>query len=105
MFGVFSLGEVLLAPVGAPLVTMLARPALQGRYNATATTVYASLNVVGPSIAGILLGAGLGTEYLAMLMGAAVLAIGGFVWLRRALVPEIDDPRPFPAGEAAPAAG
>jgi MFS family permease len=92
MFGVFSLGEVLLSPVAAPLVTMMATPALQGRYNATATTVYASLNVVGPSIAGVLLGSGLGNAYLGILMGASILAIAGFAWLRRALEPAIDRP-------------
>lgn len=94
MFGVFSLGEVLLSPVAAPLVTMMATPALQGRYNATATTVYASLNVVGPSIAGVLLGAGLGNAYLGVLMGSSILAIAGFAWLRRVLEPAIDRPHP-----------
>lgn len=103
MFGFFSLGEVLLAPVGFPLVTMLARPGLQGRYNATATTVYASLNVIGPSIAGVLLGAGLGTAYLGLLMAAAVLAVVAFTWLRHSLAPSIDDPRLLPE-KGAPAA-
>jgi MFS family permease len=97
MFGVFSLGEVLLAPVGAPLVTMLATPELQGRYNATATTVYASLNVVGPSIAGVLLGTGLGNAYLGLLVAASIGAVAGFGWLRRVLEPEIDNPQPVAA--------
>lgn len=98
MFGVFSLGEVLLSPVGGPLVTMLATPALQGSYSATASTVYAGLNVVGPSIAGVLLGSGLGTAYLAILMGASAVAVAGFVSLRRVLAPAIDNPRPAFAG-------
>ena len=98
MFGVFSLGEVLLSPVGGPLVTMLATPALQGRYSATASTVYAGLNVVGPSIAGVLLGSGLGTAYLAVLMGASAVAVAGFVSLRRVLAPAIDNKRPAFAG-------
>ena len=98
MFGVFSLGEVLLSPVAAPLVTMLATPALQGRYSATAATVYAGLNVVGPSIAGILLGGGLGTAYLALLMGASGAAIAGFASLRGVLATSIDDPCLAPTG-------
>lgn len=93
MFGVFSLGEVLLAPVGAPLVTMLAPAHLQGRYNATATSVYTSLNVVAPSVAGVLLGLGLGNVYLAVVMTSAAVAVFGFARLRHVLAPEIDNAR------------
>jgi dipeptide/tripeptide permease len=91
MFGVFSLGEVLLAPVGWPLVTMLAKPELQGRYNATATSVYTTLAVLGPSMAGLLLGAGLGGVYLALLMASAALAAVSYWRLRHVLTPEIDN--------------
>jgi dipeptide/tripeptide permease len=93
MFGVFSLGEILLSPVGGPLVTMLAPPDLQGRYNATAASVYTSLGVLGPSVAGILIAAGLGDLYLALLMASAATAIGGFWAMRRVLPPEIDNAR------------
>lgn len=93
MFGVFSLGEVLLSPVGFPLVTMMAPPELQGRYNATASTVYTSMFVIGPSIAGAFLGAGLGTAYLVLLMGSAGVAIFAFWQLRHVLSSEIDNVR------------
>lgn len=98
MFGVFSFGEVLLSPVGFPLVSMMARPELQGRYNATATSVYTTMNVVGPSVAGVMLGAGLDAPYLALLMAASAAAALAFWRLRRVLSPGIDN---APAGRAA----
>jgi MFS family permease len=101
MFGVFSLGEVLLSPVGFPLVSMMASPELQGRYNATATSVYTTMNVVGPSVAGVMLGAGLDGPYLALLMAAAAVAMTAFWRLRRVLTPAIDN---APAGRDTPAA-
>lgn len=94
MFGVFSLGEILLSPVGGPLVTMLAPPDLQGRYNATAASVYTTLGVLGPSIAGVLIASGLGDLYLVLLMLSSLTAIGGFWAMRRVLSPEIDNARP-----------
>jgi MFS family permease len=91
MFGVFALGEVLLAPVGGPLVTMLARPELQGRYSATSSTVITIVSVLCPPLAGVLLGAGLGDVFLLILLACAVGAIFAFSWLRRSLSPEIDN--------------
>ena len=93
MFGVFSLGEILLSPVGGPLVTMLAPAHLQGRYNATAASVYTTLGVLGPSIAGVLLSAGMGDLYLALLMACSAAAMAGFWSMRRVLPPEIDNVR------------
>lgn len=102
MFGVFSLGEILLSPVGGPLVTMLAPPDLQGRYNATAASVYTTLGVLGPSIAGVLISAGAGDLYLELLMASAATAIGGFWSMRRVLPPGIDNVR-LPAAIRTPA--
>lgn len=97
MFGVFSLGEVLLAPVGGPLVTMMARPELQGRYSATASSVITVTNVLCPAFAGALLGAGLGDVFLGVLIGCCAAAIAAFVWMRESLSPEIDNVRPLAA--------
>jgi MFS family permease len=100
MFGVFSLGEVLLSPVGFPLVSMMARPELQGRYNATATSVYTTMGVIGPSVAGVMLGAGLGRPYLALLMASTGGAMFAFWRLRHVLSPAIDNaPAPPDAGD------
>lgn len=90
MFGVFSLGEILLSPVGGPLVTMLAPRDLQGRYSATAASVYTTLGVLGPSVAGLLISAGLADLYLVLLMASAVVSMAGFWAMRRVLPPEID---------------
>ena len=97
MFGVFSLGEVLLAPVGAPIVMMMARPELQGRYTATASSVVTVMNMLCSPIAGALLGAGLGDIFLGVLIGCSAAAIAAFAWMRQSLSPEIDNVRPLRA--------
>lgn len=91
MFGVFALGEVLLSPVGGPLVTMMARPSLQGRYNATASSVFTLTNVLGPAFAGAMLGARLGDAYLGVLVLCCAGAVAGFRWMRRSLSPALDN--------------
>jgi MFS family permease len=101
MFGVFSLGEVMLAPVGGPIVTMMARPELQGRYSATASSVITVTNVLCPAFAGALLGAGLGDIFLGVLIGCCAAAIAAFAWMRESLSPEIDNVRSVPAATPA----
>jgi len=91
MFGVFALGEVLLAPVGGPIVTMMARTELQGRYNATSSTVFTVTSALCPALAGALLGAGLGDVFLGALIVCCVASILGFAWMRRSLSPAIDN--------------
>jgi len=91
MFGVFGLGEVLLAPVAAPLVTMMARAELQGRYSATASSVFTVMSVICPSLAGVLLGAGLGDVFLGILIACCAASIAGFAWMRGSLSPRIDN--------------
>jgi MFS family permease len=103
MFGVFSLGEVLLAPVGGPIVTMMARPELQGRYSATASSVVTVTNVLCPAFAGALLGARLGQVFLGVLIGCCAAAIAAFVWMRESLSPEIDNARRLPLARPAEA--
>ncbi len=97
MFGLFSLGEVLLAPVGAPIVAMMARPELQGRYMATASSVVTVTSVLCSPIAGVLLGAGLDDIFLGVLIGCSAAAIAAFAWMRQSLSPEIDNVLPLPA--------
>jgi MFS family permease len=100
MFFVFALGEVLLSPVGGPLVSMMARPGLQGRYMATSSSIFTLSNVLGPAIAGAMLGAGLGDAYLGILVGCCAAAVVGFQWMRRTLSPEIDNAPSFRPDEA-----
>ena len=90
MFVVFAAGEVLLSPVQGPLVNEFAPPELRGRYNAASTTVYSLASVISPAVAGIMLGAALGPEYLALLVACCVGCVFGFGWLRKILTPEED---------------
>lgn len=91
MFGVFAIGETMLSPVATTIVTTLARPSLQGRYNATASSMYTVAQVIGPAIAGVMLQAHLGNEYVGLLVALCAVAIAATQWLRRALPPEIDN--------------
>ncbi|MGC9961708.1 MAG: MFS transporter [Acidimicrobiales bacterium] len=90
MFVVFAAGEVLLSPVQGPLVNEFAPPELRGRYNAASTTVYSLASVVSPAVAGIMLGASLGPEYLGLLVACCVGCVFGFGWLRAILTPDED---------------
>lgn len=85
--GVFGIGETLWAPTGTTLVNDLAPPHLRGRYNAMASITWQMSAVVGPVVAGLLLGAGLSAVFIgglvAVLLGVAVL----FAGLERHLTP------------------
>jgi MFS family permease len=54
--GVFALGETLLSPVAPAITNDLAPEHLRGRYNAVNTAVFQAAAVVGPVVAGALLG-------------------------------------------------
>jgi MFS family permease len=87
---VFAVGESLLAPTLPALVNDLAPNTLRGRYNAVFTLSWQVGPVIGPALAGFMLGRGLGDELL-LLLTAACLAVALCVpWLRR-LVPESGD--------------
>jgi MFS family permease len=77
--GLFGLGETLWAPTGASLVNDIAPPHLRGRYNALSALTWQASAVIGPVIAGALLGARLPTVFIgllvAVLLCVAVLAI------------------------------
>jgi MFS family permease len=77
--GLFGLGETLWAPTGSALVNDIAPPHLRGRYNALSSVTWQMSAVIGPVVAGALLGAGLPTVYIlalvALLGGVAAYAI------------------------------
>jgi MFS family permease len=89
-FVVFAAGEVLLSPVFAPLVNEFAPPELRGRYNALSSVTFSMAAVISPAIAGPMLGASLGREYLILLVGFCGASMLGFAWLRRSLSDEQD---------------
>ncbi|MGO4255532.1 MFS transporter [Marmoricola sp. RAF53] len=85
---VFALGETLLQPTMPAIVNDLAPDHLRGRYNALTAASFQSASILGPIIAGFLIGHHLHLEYLAMLIaGCAVTA-----WLSAVqLEPQLDD--------------
>jgi MFS family permease len=78
--GLFGLGETLWAPTGSSLVNDIAPPHLRGRYNAVSSVTWQLSAVIGPVIAGGLIGARLPAVFIAglvvLLVVVAVLAVG-----------------------------
>ena len=76
---VFGLGETLWAPTGATLVNDIAPSHLRGRYNAVSALTWQLSAVIGPVVAGLLLGAGWSAAFIGGLAGTlgvvAVLAL------------------------------
>ena len=71
--GVFGLGETLWAPTGSTLVNDIAPAHLRGRYNAVSSLTWQLASVIGPVVAGALLGAGQSVAFIAGLVGVLVL--------------------------------
>jgi MFS family permease len=79
-FAVFGLGETLWAPTGATLVNDIAPAHLRGRYNAVSSITWQLSSVLGPVLAGVVLGADLPVLFIAVLVG--LLATAAVLWLR-----------------------
>jgi MFS family permease len=84
---VFGFGETFYQPTLPAMVNDLAPDHLRGRYNAVMSIAWQSASVVGPAVAGILIGHGWSTSYIVMLVAGCVLV----AWL--ALVAERRLPR------------
>ena len=85
--GLFGLGETLWAPTGTTLVNEIAPPHLRGRYNAASAISWQSSSIVGPIVAGALLGARLPATFILGLTGLLVVVAGLAVRLERHLTP------------------
>lgn len=83
--GLFGLGETLWAPVLPALVNELAREELRGRYNALQSMVFTISSIVGPALAGLLLGTGLAGVWVACVVGGTTVSALLFLRLRRHL--------------------
>lgn len=81
-----ALGEILLAPSLSALVNGLATDTLRGRYNALFNLAWQVGPIVGPAIAGLLIGHGMSRLLLVGLSAACVLA-AGYAWALRAVLP------------------
>lgn len=90
--GVFGLGETMYAPVEGGLPNELAPDELRGRYNAASFTVSSVAGLVGPQLAGVLLGgANPVTWAIVTTAGMGVTAVGAVV-LGRLLPASVDRP-------------
>ncbi len=79
---VFGFGETFYQPTLPAMVNDLAPDHLRGRYNAVMSIAWQSASVVGPAVAGILIGHGWNTSYIVMLVAGCLVV----AWL--ALVAE-----------------
>ena len=92
--GTFGLGETLWAPVAPALVNDLASEELRGRYNALQGMTWTVAMIVGPALAGLLLGNGLVHVWVACTVGGTAVAALLFLGLRRHLSPLQDGRHP-----------
>lgn len=90
--GVFALGETLLSPVNGALPNDLAPEHLRARYNALASTVWSVGVLIGPPIAGLLLGSAVPISWVAVIAAGTALAAGCGWSLSRFLPAGIDRP-------------
>jgi len=70
---VFGFGEMVWSPVMPSIVNQLAPEHLRGRYNAASTSTWTIGSIMGPVLAGSLLGAGLQWVWIAGLVGGLLL--------------------------------
>ncbi|MCX6415797.1 MAG: MFS transporter, partial [Actinobacteria bacterium] len=88
--GIFALGETLWAPVAPSLVNDLAPEHLRGRYNSSMSLVWSLSSIIGPGIAGLMLGAGLTVEWIVVLVAGCAAAAVMAVRLRGVLSAQLD---------------
>ena len=86
----FAVGETIWAPVAPSLVNDLAPDRLRGRYNSTMSLVWSISGIIGPGIAGLMLGAGLSIPWIALLLAGCAFAGFLSLRLRRILTPALD---------------
>ena len=101
-FGVFAVGETLMSPVMPAIRNDVAPEALRGRYNALASFAFQLAHITGPSVAGVLLGAGRGDLYIAMLVGGCALLALATLHLEHVLPPRANGIGPDVGPESRP---
>jgi MFS family permease len=74
-FGVFAVGETMYAPVLNPLTASLAPSGLVGTTLGVFTAMQTGVSAVGPLVAGVVLGAGLGSLFVGLHVGISLLAL------------------------------
>jgi len=85
---VFALGETLLQPTMPAIVNDLAPDHLRGRYNGLTSGYFQAASILGPIVAGFMIGHGLHLEYVVLLVAGCALV----AWLSVArLEPQLGD--------------
>jgi MFS family permease len=85
---VFAHGETLLQPTMPAIVNDLAPDHLRGRYNGLTSGCFQAASILGPILAGYLIGHDLHLEYIQLLIAGCALV----AWLSVArLEPQLDD--------------
>jgi MFS family permease len=101
-FGVFAVGETMYAPVLNPLTASLAPSGLVGTTLGLFTALQTGFSAVGPLVAGVILGAGLGSLFIAVHVVISLVAVLGAWRLRAAMrATRSSVPRPVEAALAA----
>ena len=98
--GIFGLGETMLQPTSAAMVNDLAPDHLRGRYNALSSLMFSVAFVVGPVVASFLIGRGLGSAYIAFLVGGCALLAVIALAVERRLPPHVNGVRPVDVAPA-----
>lgn len=100
--GLFGLAETCFSPVHGGMPNQLAPLGLRGRYNALTTTVWNGAQLLGPPLAGVLLGSAAPGAWAAVVVAGCVAAGGAGLRLGRRLPAEVErPPAPVPAAAAA----
>ncbi|MDF2146150.1 MFS transporter [Knoellia sp. p5-6-4] len=74
-FGVFAVGETMYAPVLNPLTASLAPQGMVGTTLGIFTALQTGVSAVGPLVAGVVLGAGLGSLFIGLHVAISALAV------------------------------
>lgn len=100
-FGVFAVGETMYAPVLNPLTASLAPQGMVGTTLGIFTALQTGFSAVGPLVAGVVLGAGLGGVFIGLHIAISALALFA-AWRLRATLR--GRPVPAPASSTVDAA-
>jgi MFS family permease len=87
---VFAIGEAVLAPTLPAMINDLADDELRGRYNAVFNMSTQIGQIVGPAVAGLLLGGGHGVLLLVLLATVCLIASASSLAARRVLPGDAD---------------
>lgn len=94
---VFGAGETFLSPVINAVPNALAPDHLRGRYNALNSATYPVSKLVGPPLAGVLIGSAAPVSWVVTVTLGLLLAAGGAVLLGRRLPSAVESPRRHPS--------